>query len=314
MSLLGSQPWLSSGIRPVLRASLPLGAVLQAQWRGGVFGRYDILLRSLVAQRIKRSRSRASSSIEAQWYRHMQQERAGRDTWDAFGELMTKVDQVGFSDDYPIGISPRGSLLDGAHRMGIALADNVEQVFVDIRMGKRLRSFERRWFVDHGFDQEALERMDLELDRVMAHTGVDTVLVTPETNAPVSEWLRPLLPAGIRVVRQWSVSLEHDQASELESQLRSIPWHHQPAADSVPGRQLGEGALSVVRLRLTHHSLQRVHKTHTAIDQVAQQFESDIRSATGRPVVVGQTYEQNRRAWRILADHGWTHQAGSTWP
>ena len=83
--------------------------------------------------------------------------------------------QVGFSDDYPIGISPRGSLLDGAHRMGIALADNVEQVFVDIRMGKRLRSFERRWFVDHGFDQEALERMDLELDRVMAHTGVDTV-------------------------------------------------------------------------------------------------------------------------------------------
>ena len=57
-------------------------------------------------------------------------------------------------------------------------------------------------------------------------------------------------------------------------------------------KQLRDGALEVVRLRLAHHELERIRKTSTARDKVAEEFEQVIREAIGRPVVVGQTYQQ----------------------
>ncbi len=46
---------------------------------------------------------------------------------------------------------------------------------------------------------------------------------------------------------------------------------------------------------------------------MAIQFEETIRRETGRPVVIGQTYQQNRDAVNFLRDHGWSHQAGESW-
>ncbi|MGZ7250293.1 hypothetical protein ACXWPT_09455, partial [Streptococcus pyogenes] len=58
---------------------------------------------------------------------------------------------------------------------------------------------------------------------------------------------------------------------------------------------------------------ERIRKTSTARDKVAIDFENTIRQETGRPVVIGQTYQQNRDAVNFLRAHGWTHQVGESW-
>ena len=313
MSLVGVAPWLSANLGPVLQTRLPLGALIQAQWRGGVFGRYDLLLRSLVARQLLQDSPPTRQTREMGWYRTMQSARAGRDTLKAFKDLAAAVRDVGLDPDFPIGISPRGALLDGAHRLGIALALNVPSVAIDVRMGKRLRPFERRWFSDHGLPDAALSAMDSELDRVMATAGVDTVMALNASGTPLREWLPPLLPAGIKVVREWTVSLPQADVRALEAALREIPWHEKASKRPPVPKELREGAVEIVRLRLAHHELERIRKTSTARDAVATQFEASVREKTGQPVVVGQTYQQNRAAVGLLAGHGWDHQSGESW-
>lgn len=306
-------PWLSANLGAVLQTRLPLAAVVHAQWRGGVFGRYDLLLRALVARQLLSPQPPKRATSAMTWYNQMQSVRAGRETLPAFRDLARAVTDVGLDPDFPIGLSPRGNLLDGAHRMGIALALNVPTVAVDIRPGKRLRSFERRWFVEAGLPEPALDAMDSELDRVMAETGVDTVLVTPAGDTPVREWLGPVLPAGMKVVREWSVSLAPEQAREVELALRDIPWHDKASQSRPVPQELVGQRFDVVRLRVTHHHFERIRKTSTARDTVAVDCETAVRQSTNRVVVVGQTYSHNRNALDILARHGWTHQAGTTW-
>jgi hypothetical protein len=313
MSLTGVAPWLSANLGPVLQTRLPLGALLQAQWKGGVFGRYDVLLRSVVAQQLLRDKPPSRATTEISWYNTMQSLRANKDTLATFTDLARAVRDVGLDPDFPIGISPRGSLLDGAHRFAIALARNEATIAVDVRLSKRLRPFERRWFVEAGLPEAALVAMDTELDRTMAHTGVDTILITPRTSEPVRTWLPPLLPAGMKVVREWSVSLSEGDASELERIMREIPWHEKASKRLPASRELPGGALEVVRLRLAHHQLERIKKTATARDLVAAEFEGSLREAIGRVALVGQTYQHNRGGLNFLAGHGWHHQAGTTW-
>lgn len=313
MSLTGVAPWLSANLGPVLQTRLPLGALLHAQWKGGVFGRYDVLLRSLVAQQLLRDKPPTRATKEISWYHTMQSLRANKDTLPAFKDLARAVRDVGLDPDFPIGISPRGSLLDGAHRFAIALARNEATIAIDVRMSKRLRPFERRWFVDAGLPEAALSAMDAELDRAMAHTGVDTIVVTPSTSQPTRSWLAPLLPAGMKVVREWSVSLPQPEVSELERIMREIPWHEKASKRQPVSRELREGSLEVIRLRLAHHQLERIKKTSTARDIVAAEFEQSLRDAIGRVAVVGQTYQHNRGALNFLTRHGWHHQAGTTW-
>lgn len=313
MSLRMVAPLLAGNLGPVLQTRLPLGALVQAQWRGGVFGRYDLLLRSIVAKQLLRPKPPTRATKEITWYEQMQQARAGRDTLPAFRDLARAVRELGLDPDFPIGISPRGHLLDGAHRLGIALALNAPSLAIDIRAGKRLRPFERRWFIGAGLPDEALEAMDVELDRVMADTGVDTIMITPATDTPLRTWLSPLLPAGVKGVHDWRVKLTQAKLTALENTLREIPWHEKASKQPPVSRQLRAGELEVVRLRLAHHELERIRKTSTARDQVAVEFEDTLREAIGRPVVVGQTYQQNRAAVAALTAHGWHHQAGNSW-
>ena len=97
MSLRVVAPLLGGNLGPVLQTRLPLGALVQAQWRGGVFGRYDLLLRSLVATQLLRPKPPAKPTKEISWYQGMQQARAGRDTLQAFRDLARAVREVGWT-------------------------------------------------------------------------------------------------------------------------------------------------------------------------------------------------------------------------
>ena len=299
------------GIAPVLSTRLPLGALMQSQWSARRFLRYDLALRTLTARHLLAGGGADHDIVS--WYHRMQELRAGKDTFSTFQRLVATIEKEGVSGHYPVGVSSRGELLDGAHRAAVALAMNDYDIAVDVRRGKRLRPYGREWFRQHGFPDEALAAMDHEVEGLMASTGADTILLTPPSDDPPQEWIPAFLPADTEVVREWSVSLSDDDTSALEAAISFVPWHEKDRHQPRP-RVLSEGPLTVLRLRLHSPKRVRITKTHTAKEMGAVDMQRSLRAALPEhPVLIGCTIQQNRDAIALLAQHGWSATSGDQW-
>ena len=298
-------------VAPVVTSRLPLGALLQSQWSARRFLRYDLALRTLTARHLLGGGTTRKNVVG--WYEMMQQKRAGKDTLDSFRALIGTIEREGLSSHYPVGVSGRGELLDGAHRVAVALAMDAYDIAVDVRAGKRLRPYGRDWFRSNGFPDEALIAMDQEVDRLMATTGADTILVTHSSDDPLPEWVPAFLPPDTEVVRQWSVSLDQQSVVALEGALSFIPWHEKDRQQPTP-QLLREGSVEILRLRPHSPRRLRIPKTATAREQGAFEMQRSLRVALPEhPVVIGHTIQQNRDAIALLLGHGWSPAVGETW-
>ena len=311
MSLPGSRLFHSRAITPVLRHHLPMGQLVHSQWSARRFIRYDLALRTLTARHLLAGGTTRKNIVG--WYQQMYDKRGSSENLAAFQELLKIVAAEGIDPRYPVGVSKTGELLDGAQRIALALAVNEESVAVDVRRGRRLRPYGREWFRNHGFPEEALTAMDHEVDRIMATTGADTLVVTPSTEQPIQEWLPPFLPPDSEVIREWSLSLSENDVRELEHALKFVPIYDKGKLREVT-HQLSEGPITIVRIRLHMPKRHRIAKTHMATDRGVIDMLRSIKAAMpDHPVVAGQTIEQNRAAMALLQGHGWSTSVGDSW-
>lgn len=311
MSLPGSRLFSSRSIAPVVRHHLPMAVLVQSQWAARRFIRYDLALRSLTARHLLAGGRKNHSVVE--WYQQMHDKRGGVETLEAFQSLLRIVKDEGIDPRYPLGVSKTGELLDGAQRVALALAVDEDQMAVDIRRGRRLRPYGREWFRNHGFPEEALMAMDTEVDRIMATTGADTLLVTPSTEQPLQEWLPPFLPPDSEVIREWSLSLSDADVKALEYALKFVPIYDKGTLREVT-HELQEGPVTIVRLRLHMPKRKRIAKTHMATDTGVVDMLRSVRAAIpDHAMVAGLTVDQNRAAMALLQHHGWSPLVGQSW-
>ena len=311
MSLPGSRLFHSRAITPVLHQHLPMGQLVHSQWSARRFIRYDLALRTLTARHLLAGGTTRKKIVG--WYQQMYDKRGSSENLAAFQALLKIVAAEGIDARYPVGVSKTGELLDGAQRIALALAVNEESVAVDVRRGRRLRPYGREWFRNHGFPEEALTAMDHEVDRIMATTGADTLVVTPSTEQPLQEWLSPFLPPDSEVIREWSLSLSENDVRELEHVLKFVPIYDKGKLREVT-HQLSEGPITIVRIRLHMPKRHRIAKTHMATDRGVIDMLRSIKAAMpDHPVVAGQTIEQNRAAMALLQGHGWSTSVGDSW-
>jgi len=311
MSLPGSRLFHSRAITPVLRHHIPMGALVHSQWSARRFIRYDLALRTLTARHLLNGGTTRKNIVG--WYQQMYDKRGSTENLAVFHELLTIVAAEGIDPRYPVGVSKTGELLDGAQRMALALAVGEESVAVDVRRGRRLRPYGREWFRNHGFPEDALTAMDHEVDRIMATTGADTLVVTPSTEQPLQEWLPSFLPPDSEVIREWSLALSEAEVRELEHALKFVPIYDKGKLRDVT-HQLAEGPITIVRFRLHMPKRHRIAKTHMSTDRGVIDMLRSIKAAMpDHPVVAGQTIEQNRAAMALLQGHGWSTSVGDTW-
>ena len=311
MSLPGSRLFHSRAITPVLRHHIPMGALVHSQWSARRFIRYDLALRTLTARHLLNGGTTRKNIVG--WYQQMYDKRGSTENLAVFHELLTIVAAEGIDPRYPVGVSKTGELLDGAQRMALALAVGEESVAVDVRRGRRLRPYGREWFRNHGFPEDALTAMDHEVDRIMATTGADTLVVTPSTEQPLQEWLPSFLPPDSEVIREWSLALSEAEVRKLEHALKFVPIYDKGKLRDVT-HQLAEGPITIVRFRLHMPKRHRIAKTHMSTDRGVIDMLRSIKAAMpDHPVVAGQTIEQNRAAMALLLHHGWSTSVGDSW-
>jgi len=299
-------------IEPLLRPRLSLAAVLQGQWESGVFGRYDILLRTQLAKQWL-----ATSSAGIDWeapYRRMQELRAGRDTLEEFQQLVESVKARGFDHRYPVGVTRTGRLLDGAHRVAVALALDLDEISVDVRPARRLKPYGREWFVNHEFSEPILGALDDELEHVMAFSGADVLVLSEATKRAPHEWLPEVLPPGTRVLNEWRVAPGERASRQLINALSFMPWHEKNRDSAAVKIAQISPELSILRIRVSAPRWNVIPKTSTAECVQAVELEQRIaRAIPGVFCVVGHSFEQNRAGMGILSSHGSTLGSEGIW-
>lgn len=136
----------------------------------GLFNRYDIILRSLVAKSILGRKDSAVTSQDCfllSNYKKMQITRVNRDTTERFSELLRSFSENGLdTKKYPAQVDSLGRILDGAHRVALALNCKKESLVCEVMPFEREIYYGRQWFKENGFDPFLLELLDDEYHNI----------------------------------------------------------------------------------------------------------------------------------------------------
>lgn len=274
---------------------VPLAALLEGQFESGGFRRLDLALRARMARALLDTGDVPEDLDDL--YRRMQDARAGKDTRAAFRQVVESVRANGLDPAYPVGMSPQGPLLDGAHRTALALVLNVPTLAVDIRPSRIPASYGREWFLAHGFREEVVREWEGELDGFLRATGHDTCVVIAGT-VPSSDELQVLVGSAGHV-REVRVATSTDvDVPQLQRVLTAIPFHGSPPQEHTPDSLDGE-RVTIARVRFAKRTWDPIVKTHTAILREARTLRDVLRQA-GHTAIVGSTIAQNRNVWALL--------------
>ena len=91
-------------------------------------------------------------------YTKMQTKRIGYSKCQHFDTLIKSFEKVGYDYSYPIPLDKRQNILDGSHRLAIALALNILPSVETYNCLSHV--YNRQWFVEHGFSKTELSRCD----------------------------------------------------------------------------------------------------------------------------------------------------------
>lgn len=279
-----------------LAPMLPLADVLAGQFFPRDFRRYDLLIRA----RVVRAWLTDDSDREAaeQSYALMQQLRGASLDLSRFRALVEGVRSSGLDPDYPVGLSPHGPLLDGAHRVAVALVTGERKIAVDVRNSRIPPDYSRAWLAEAGMPEPDLSAADLLLDEFLANTGHDVLVVG--SGVSVDDLVGVCQP-GATVISSREVSLDQETAALLDDAMTAIPWrqHHTAPATST----LQAGPQAILRIRLPRPHWHRLPGTHVRVSELAAGFRENAQ-ATGMPVVVGLTWSNNANGVAVLDGAG----------
>lgn len=277
---------------------LPLADLLAGQFFPLRFRRYDLLVRARVVRAWVEDPSDAHAAEAS--YEAMQAARGAMVNLPRFKALVESVVSEGMNPDYPVGVSPAGPLLDGAHRVAVALVMSEQTIAVDVRDSLIPPDYSRAWLSEAGLAEADLLAADLLLDKFLATTGHDflAVVAGPMTEHDLS-WFTP----GSELVATQEVSLDQETAALLERALTTLPWPDHARRSVVPAPVLGPGVHTLLRLRLPRPQWTRLGGTHTRVSVLASSYQENLvrRGAIG---VVSLTWTQSRDGFAILSHAG----------
>jgi len=278
--------------------ALPVADILAGQFYPRHFRRYDLLIRARVARAWLSDESDVQAAQES--YQVMQQARGAEANLPRFRALVESVATEGLSPDYPIGVSPWGPLLDGAHRLAVALVVGAPTVAVDVRPSPIPPDYSRQWLAGAGLAETDLHAADVLLDKYLAITGHDhiAVIAGPMTGDIVGQ-----LAPGAHIISVREATLGEETVVGVERALTTIAWHEHHKRAGMLAPVLHPGVHQVVRFRLSRPSWQRIPKTHTRISVLADTIAQQLR-AIGTDTLVGMNWTQNRNAVAVLDQAG----------
>ena len=200
-----------SKLRDLHIKSVDIGTVLQWQFKSKKFIRYDTFLRKitfknyLVEINKHNSRDEIIKKVFSDYIK-MQYLRVSKSnlSYLRFEELINSVSIKGFHPDrHPITLDKYGRLVDGSHRLSIALEKGINHVPVFFSKTKKGPvDFGRDWFLKNRFREDLLDSLDREINNSMINTGAYfVVIIWPPAQQFVDE-IKSLINERYEIITQ----------------------------------------------------------------------------------------------------------------
>lgn len=141
---------------------IDIGTLIALQFNNGKFERYDLIMRLLTAQ---------DGEKFGNEYKIMQMKRWGHQNYKSYLNLMESVKKNGLLPQNPISINKHGKLIDGSHRLALAILNNIDNVPIKLLNSKLHSEYPIEFFTDPIFDQHLVALLSKTAKKVFIDRG-----------------------------------------------------------------------------------------------------------------------------------------------
>lgn len=256
--------------------------IYQAQYWGEVCYRYDVHFRLWCALM-----EIAGNSIWHKRYLEVQKARkfvVKKDYIDNYKGLIDNMRSTGFDSRYPIVVDRNLNLIDGSHRLAVALALNIESIPVIVKDRTRFHYYGKTWFSLNM--PRFLDKLDIEVDQ-------DSILVDSLAGVvwnPALPYLEFIVTELERHYSRVEVQIHHLHSKDLKQLVKGI-YKIDGVKPSNIAKKIellcnSRDAISVASLSLGGvHSPYRIKsRTRTAISMKAERVKAIIRESLKKQI------------------------------
>ena len=144
--------------------------LLSYQFKNGKFNRYDIVVRYLAAED-----HLGKNNYGFKLYRKMQEKRGYvvvEEAVERYKKLIDDIDKNGFDPHSQLPVGKNQELIDGAHRLALALYFKEPLLPLKLRKVPFETDYSLQWFKEHGFDQNELGMIENKKEKIFQEWGL----------------------------------------------------------------------------------------------------------------------------------------------
>jgi hypothetical protein len=176
------------------------------------------------------------------------------------------------------------------------LATGAKTIAVDVRGSLIPPDYSRAWLAEAGMPEEDLLAADLLLDKFLADTGHDVLVVA--SGARVDE-LREMCQPGAKVIATREATLDSETVAALEAAITPLPWPDHRKREVAPAPRLHPGPTALVRLRVPRPQWYRLPGTHARVSRLVEGY-LETGDRLGIAGVAGLTWFHNANGFAVL--------------
>ncbi len=157
--------WHNVDRNPDLWATVPVKDLLAKQYQLGLFNRMDIFARLVAVENyFKKNDYGWKLYLRMQTIRMDENPSGARDRKREFIKLIKSVEKDGYKLEKPLRVRPSLRLINGSHRLAVALYFGVKEVLVwkDHTTKKKVH-FNIKWFRKHGFKGKVCDKIEAKM-------------------------------------------------------------------------------------------------------------------------------------------------------
>jgi len=144
--------------------------LLSYQYKNGEFNRYDIVVRYMAAEECLQK-----NGCGFDLYKKMQEQRGFvvvEEAVERYTKLIKSIEKYGFDPNSQLPVDSRQNLVDGAHRLALALYFKQPLLPLKPRKAPFETDYSLTWFEQHGFDPGELDLIQSKKEEIFREWGL----------------------------------------------------------------------------------------------------------------------------------------------
>lgn len=278
---------------------------LTLQYKKGVFNRYDTIVRYLAVENYF-----SKNDFGFTFYRKMQSKRGFSEGAEAkFKLLIDNVSENGFDVHSLMPVDKNQALIDGSHRLALALYFNQQLIPLRLLRFKKTAFYGIKWFQENGFSEKEIQIIENKRLEIFYERGLYfQVILWP----PVFEFFNEIeksISQKYNVIKSYTKSVEQNMRSLTFDIYKSDDIEDWKIDKKLKGFSNYKKVIKIIEIEVVEPRFRKKAKTNQNISREVEAIKEKYRERYRSKIPnyfkdtimhIGDNYYQTREIGKVL--------------